>query len=190
MEGNTIPLYDRVKNQIYEDFQRLKRQQTILMTVRSKRKKVLALKEFRRNEVHIEITNLVIPKIGDWMDRIKEMAKWIKDTLGRETPFHLLRFHPDYKMTTTPATTVEDLEKAYMNARNVGLHYVYIGNVPGHPSENTYCPNCNELLVKRYSFEITRWNMTKDMRCPVCAHHIPIKGELHSRGAPFPYPLF
>jgi pyruvate formate lyase activating enzyme len=149
-----------------------------------------ALKELKRNNVHIEITNLVVPKIGDSMDKIKQMAKWIKDTLGRDTPFHLLRFHPDYKMTTTPATTVEEMERVYMTARNAGLHYVYLGNVPGHPAENTYCPNCNELLIKRYSFEITRWNLTKDMRCPVCAHQIPIKGKLHASGGSFPYALF
>lgn len=148
------------------------------------------LKEFRRNGVHIEITNLVVPKIGDSMDRIKEMATWIKETLGRDTPFHLLRFHPDYKMTTTPATTVEDMEKLYMTARNAGLNYVYMGNVPGHPAENTYCPACNELLIKRYSFEITKWNLTKDMRCPVCGHRIPIKGKLHPTGSRFPYALF
>jgi pyruvate formate lyase activating enzyme len=149
-----------------------------------------SLKELRRNGVHIEITNLVVPKIGDSMDRIKEMATWIKDVLGGDTPFHLLRFHPDYKMTTTPATTVEDMEKAYMTARNAGLSYVYIGNVPGHPAENTYCPSCNELLIKRYSFEITKWNLTKDMRCPVCGRGIPIKGKLHPTGSRFPYALF
>jgi pyruvate formate lyase activating enzyme len=150
----------------------------------------VALKELQRKKIHVEITNLVIPKIGDSMNRIKEMATWIKDTIGRDTPFHLLRFHPDYKMTTTPSTNVETMEKAYMTARNAGLHYVYIGNVPGHPAENTYCPNCNELIIKRYNFEIIRWNLTKDLRCPVCAHHIPIKGKLHPSGAPFPYALF
>jgi pyruvate formate lyase activating enzyme len=149
-----------------------------------------ALKELKSNGVHIEITNLVVPKIGDSMDKIKKMAKWIKDNIGQDTPFHLLRFHPDYKMTTTPATTVEEMERAYMTARNAGLHYVYLGNVPGHPSENTYCPKCNELLIKRYSFEITQWNLTKDMRCPVCSNPIPIKGTLHQSGGSFPYALF
>lgn len=149
-----------------------------------------ALKEFRRNAVHIEITNLVIPKIGDSMERIKEMAIWIKETLGKDTPFHLLRFHPDYKMTTTQGTTVEIMEKAYMTARNVGLNYVYVGNLPGHPAENTFCPQCNELLIKRHSYEITRWNLTKDKRCPVCNHPIPIIGNLHQTGKRFPYALF
>jgi len=149
-----------------------------------------ALKEFRRNGVHIEITNLVVPKIGDSSDRIKEMATWIKEILGKDTPFHLLRFHPDYKMTTNQGTSVEIMEKAYMTARNAGLNYVYIGNIPGHPAENTYCPKCNELLIKRHSFEITRWNITKDKRCSVCNNKIPIVGDLHQTGARFPYALF
>ncbi len=71
-----------------------------------------ALKELRSNGVHVEITNLIVPKIGDSMDRIKEMANWIKNYLGKDTPFHLLRFHPDYKMTTIPATSSESLRES------------------------------------------------------------------------------
>jgi pyruvate formate lyase activating enzyme len=149
-----------------------------------------ALKELKLHGVHIEITNLVIPKIGDSMDKIKEMAIWIKDYLGRDTPFHLLRFHPDYKMTTTPATPIETLEKAYMTCKNVGLNYPYIGNVSGHPAENTYCPNCDEPIIKRYSFEITQWKLTPDMKCLVCGQYIPIKGKLHQVSSKFPYALF
>lgn len=149
-----------------------------------------ALKELKLNSVHIEITNLVIPKIGDSMERIKEMAIWIKNYLGKDTPFHLLRFHPDYKMTTTPATSPELLEKAYMTAKNEGLNYVYVGNLPGHPAENTYCPNCGEAVIKRCSIEITKWNLTKDMHCPVCGEAIPIKGRLYPTGSRYPYALF
>jgi pyruvate formate lyase activating enzyme len=149
-----------------------------------------SLKELKRNGIHIEITNLVVPKMGDSLERIREMATWIKDVLGRDTPFHLLRFHPDYKMTTIPATSIETMEKAYMTAKEAGLPYTYMGNVPGHPAESTYCPNCNEPVIKRHSFEITKWNLTKDMRCPVCGTNIPIKGRLHPSGASFPYALF
>jgi pyruvate formate lyase activating enzyme len=149
-----------------------------------------SLKELKINGVHIEITNLVVPKIGDSMERIKEMAIWIKNYLGKDTPFHLLRFHPDYKMTTIPATRVEDMERAYMTAKNEGLSYVYLGNVPGHPAENTYCPNCNEAIIKRYSFEITQWKLTSDMRCPVCGQQIPIKGKVYQSNLRFPYSLF
>jgi pyruvate formate lyase activating enzyme len=149
-----------------------------------------ALKEMRRNEIHVEITNLVVPKIGDSIDKIRELAVWIRDNLGKDTPFHLLRFHPDYQLTTAVATPIETLEKAYAVAKSGGLNYVYIGNVPRHPSENTYCPNCNELLIKRFSFEITKWSLTRDMRCPVCGQQIPIRGKLHASGYAYPSPLF
>jgi len=148
------------------------------------------LREIRRNDIHIEITNLVVPRIGDSIERIAELATWIGNNLGRDTPLHLLRFHPDYQLTTIQSTPIEALEKAYAAAKNAGLNYVYIGNVPGHPCENAYCPNCNELLIKRFSFEITRWNLTKDMRCPVCGREVPIKGRLHASGHSYPYALF
>jgi len=149
-----------------------------------------ALAEMRRNGVHIEITNLIVPRIGDSLERIRELAAWIRSALGKDTPFHLLRFHPDYQMTTIQATPMETLEKAYIAAKDAGLSYVYIGNVPGHPCENTYCPNCNEMLIKRYGFEITKWSLTKNMQCPVCGHTIPIKGNLHPSGHSYPNALF
>jgi len=149
-----------------------------------------SLKEMKKNDIHIEITNLVVPKTGDSIERIKELAAWIRDALGKDTPFHLLRFHPDYQLTTIPSTPIKTLEKAYAAVKEAGLNYVYMGNVPGHPYENTYCPNCNELLIKRFSFEITKWNLTKDMRCPTCGQEIPIKGKLHSSGYAYPYALF
>lgn len=149
-----------------------------------------ALKEFKLHGVHIELTNLVIPKIGDDLHRIEEMATWVNNYLGSDTPFHLLRFHPDYKMTTTPSTPVETLEQAYLTSKNAGLNYVYIGNFPGHPAENTYCPICDEAVIKRYSFEVTQWNLTKNMECPVCGHKIPIKGKYHPGNTTFPFALF
>jgi|YelNatPaOPRAMG01_1025707.scaffolds.fasta_scaffold00430_18 pyruvate formate lyase activating enzyme len=148
------------------------------------------LKEMKRQGIHIEITNLVVPKIGDSIDQIVKLATWVKETLGEDTPFHLLRFHPDYKLTDISSTPIQTLEKAYAAAKSVGLNFVYIGNVPGHPAENTYCPSCNELLIKRFSFEIVKWNLTKDMRCPVCGREIPIKGKLHPSGYAYPYALF
>ena len=149
-----------------------------------------SLKEMKRNDIHVEITNLVVPKTGDSIERIKELAAWIKNALGKDTPFHLLRFHPDYQLTTIPSTPIKTLEKAYAAVKEAGLNYVYMGNVPGHPHENTYCPNCNELLIKRFSFEITKWNLTKDMPCPACGQKIPIKGKLHTSGYAYPYALF
>jgi pyruvate formate lyase activating enzyme len=149
-----------------------------------------SLKELKLSNVHIEITNLVIPQIGDSMQKIKEMARWIKDYLGEDAPFHLLRFHPDYKMTTIPATSVEEMERAYMTAKSEELNYVYLGNVPGHPAENTYCPNCDEAVIRREGFEIAKWNLTSDMHCSICGQAIPIKGKYYKSNVRFPYSLF
>jgi len=148
-----------------------------------------ALVEMKKNGIHIEITNLVVPKIGDSMKQIGELAEWICENLGENTPFHLLRFHPNYNLTTIRSTEIKTLEDAYETARHAGLNYVYIGNVPGHKYENTYCPRCGELLIGRYGFGITRWNLTEDMRCPKCGEKIPIKGKFHREGLSFPISL-
>jgi pyruvate formate lyase activating enzyme len=102
----------------------------------------------------------------------------------------MLRFHPDYKMTTIPAPTVKEMETAILIAKNQGLRYVYVGNLPGHAAENTYCPNCDTAVIRRSSFEITQWNLTEDNKCPVCGQQIPIKGKYYQNEQRFPYALF
>jgi pyruvate formate lyase activating enzyme len=146
-----------------------------------------SLKEMRKQGVHVEITNLVIPKIGDSIERIRELALWIKNNLGEDTPFHLLRFHPEYRLSEIPSTSIKTLEQACETAREIGLNYVYVGNVPGHRYENTYCPNCKALVIKRFSFEIVKWHLTKDMKCPECGRAIAIKGQFHPSGLAYPY---
>ena len=71
-----------------------------------------SLKEMKKKDIHIEITNLVIPNLGESMERLSELADWIRDVLGKDTPFHLLRFHPDYQLTTIPSTSIKALEEA------------------------------------------------------------------------------
>ena len=137
------------------------------------------LKEFKLTDVHIEITNLVIPKVGDSMRQIRFLAKWINDYLGPNTPFHLLRFHPDYKMNTLPVTSIEDMENAYLVAKSEGLLFTYLGNMSGHVAENTYCPACSESVISRNSFEIIKWDITTDMCCKFCGNHLPIKGKYY-----------
>ena len=147
-----------------------------------------SLMEMKRNEIHIEVTNLIVPKIGDSVDRLETLAKWVYENLGRDTPFHLLRFHPDYQMTTQSATTLKALEEAHNIVHGkVGLNYVYIGNAPGHSLENTYCPNCRELLIKRFSFEIVNWRLTEDLRCPSCGRNIAIHGKFYPGGVSYPH---
>ena len=147
------------------------------------------LKTLVKHGVHVEVTNLVVPKVGDSMENIRELASWIRDNLGKDTPLHLLRFHPSYMLTEVPSTPLATLEKAYEKAKDEGLNYVYLGNVPGHKYENTYCPNCGELLIKRFSFDVTKWRLNKDMRCPSCGYKIAIKGEFHQGGFMYPYSL-
>ncbi|MEM2936175.1 MAG: AmmeMemoRadiSam system radical SAM enzyme, partial [Candidatus Bathyarchaeia archaeon] len=103
--------------------------------------------------------------------------------------FHLLRFHPNYELTDIPSTPVGTLEEAWKRAREAELNYVYLGNLPGHRYEDTTCPNCNALLIKRFSFEILRWRLTQDLRCPECGQSIAIKGRFHASGFSHPYTL-
>ena len=148
-----------------------------------------SLREMKKQGIHVEITNLVVPRIGDSMDRIRGLAGWVRDELGVDTPFHLLRFHPNYQAMDIPSTPLRTLEEACDVAKEAGLRYVYMGNVPGHRYENTYCPGCGELLVKRFSFDVVKWHLTKDMRCPECGEKIAIKGEFHPGGYSYPYTI-
>ena len=135
---------------------------------------LLALKE---KHVHIEITNLVVPKEGDSLEDLKVLIRWIVENLGLEVPLHILRFFPNYMMSDVPPTPVETIEKSIKLAKELGLRYVYAGNLPGHESENTYCPSCGTPLIERNGFFINKVNLTKDSRCPNCGEKIPIVGQ-------------
>ncbi|MFH0896688.1 MAG: AmmeMemoRadiSam system radical SAM enzyme [Candidatus Bathyarchaeota archaeon] len=137
------------------------------------------LKAMKKHGIHIEITNLVIPKYGDSESLIRELARWIKSNLGEDTPMHLLRFYPNFDLEDLPATPIETVEKAKKIVMEVGLRYVYAGNIPGNKGENTYCPKCNELLISRYGFSIGEWKIRDDMTCPVCGTEIAIAGKFH-----------
>jgi len=136
---------------------------------------LLGLRDAR---VHIEITNLIVPTIGDDLKEAKKLSRWIYDNLGPDTPTHFLRFHPDFKLSHLPWTPVETLERHHEVAKAEGLKYVYVGNAPGHPFENTYCAGCNNVVVKRYGFDIIDWYLDKNNNCSYCGEHIPIVGTL------------
>ena len=132
-----------------------------------------------KTKIHVEITDLIVPKVGDNLEYARKLSKFIYDEFGPEMPIHFLRFHPDYKMMDYESTPVKTLEKHYEIARGEGLKYVYLGNVPGHPWENTYCSECNQIVVKRFGFDIQGWNMDKNNKCKFCGNQIPIVGPLH-----------
>lgn len=134
------------------------------------------LREMKRLGIHIEVTNLVVTKYGDSMDALRNLARWVVINLGPDVPFHILRFHPEYKLTDVPSTPLKTLEDAWRVAKDEGLYYPYLGNVPGHKYENTYCPRCGTVVVGRFGFEITRWGLRPGNTCPQCNYSIAIKG--------------
>jgi len=131
-----------------------------------------ALLIYRKRGVWLEITNLIVPTLNDDMATIKKMCIWIKENLGKETPLHFSRFWPMYKLKNLYPTPLETLLKAKETAKEVGLDYVYIGNVRHSSSNNTYCPRCNKLLIERSGYMIIQNNITKS-KCKFCAKDIP-----------------
>ena len=123
--------------------------------------------------VWLEITNLVVPSWTDDFDMIKRMSDWLCSNGFSESPLHFDRFIPLYKLTQLPVTPVSTLEKARDIALHAGVKFVYIGNVPGHPAENTYCPKCGAMIVERRGFTILS-NHIVNNRCEFC--HEPIPG--------------
>jgi len=131
-----------------------------------------------KHGTHVEVTDLIVPKVGESVEATRMLARWVRETLGPSTPFHLLRFHPDYHMMEFPETPVATLERLHAVAKSEGLEYVYLGNVWGHPLEHTYCPKCGVVAVRRYGFTIQDWNLDAKNRCRACGHPIPIVGRL------------
>ena len=127
----------------------------------------LAVKE----GVVVELTNLVIPTLNDKDDDINKLCKWIYNNVGPDVPLHFSRFYPMYKLKNLPLTPKSTLVRAREIAISNGLHYVYIGNVPDNPGENTYCPKCGEFLIGRIGYYVTD-NKVKKGKCPQCGNHI------------------
>jgi pyruvate formate lyase activating enzyme len=120
--------------------------------------------------VWIDITTLVIPGLNDSEGELKDIAGFIKG-VGVEIPWHVTAFYPTYKMLDRPRTSIRTLRRAREIGREAGLRYVYTGNIPGDPGENTYCYACDELLIERTGFTIRR-NHIKDGGCHKCGAQI------------------
>lgn len=133
--------------------------------------------ESKKLGTHTEVVTLLIPGVNDSDDQIREVSKRHLEAAGPEAPLHFTRFHPNYKMTNRPSTPVSTLERAHRIAKNEGAHYVYIGNVPGHKLENTYCHSCGTLLIQRYGFAVAKYAISDDGRCPECTETVPVVGR-------------
>lgn len=124
------------------------------------------LRLLKKNKVWIEVTTLLIPEKNDNKKKLAELAQFIKDELGPETPWHISRFYPAHQMDNVLPTTVESIHKAYEIGKKAGLKYVYAGNIPGDNKENTFCAKCGALNIKRTGYEIAR--LDKDGKCFKC----------------------
>jgi pyruvate formate lyase activating enzyme len=136
-------------------------------------KSLLTMKE---KGIFVEITNLIVPEIGDHEKDTRNMAKWIVDNLGEKTPLHITAFSPMYKLTNLPRTSSPILEKHIRICKEEGLVFVYSGNIPGHDHENTYCPKCGYKVVERYSVYLSKNNLSELGKCPKCDEDLNIKG--------------
>jgi len=115
-----------------------------------------ALVTMRKLGMWTEIVYLVVPTLNDTDEQFKGVARWVRSDLGLDVPVHFTRFHPEYLLKNLPPTPLETLERAKAIADAEGLHYVYVGNVPGHPGESTYCPKCRRIVVERVDAAVRR----------------------------------
>jgi len=129
------------------------------------------LKVLKEEGIWLEIVTLVIPTKNDSEKMIKEMSTWIKNNLGENVPLSFSRFYPMHRLKNLPPTPIKTLERARSIAIKSGLKYVYIGNVPGHSGEDTYCPKCGKKLIDRYGYKILENNI-KNGKCKFCNEEI------------------
>jgi len=119
---------------------------------------------------HVEIVTNIIPNWNDKEDMLTEMAKWLFDNLGPEVPWHLTAYYPSFKMEET-ATPAETLEKAKEIGHTVGLKHIFIGNVPGHPAQDSFCPSCKEKIIERKG-NVVRSKKVIDGKCEICGYKL------------------
>ncbi len=131
-----------------------------------------ALVTMKKQGVWIELTNLVVPTWNDSDKDIRDLCKWIVDALGPDTPLHFSRFWPMHQLKNLPPTPVTTLNRAWEIAKQQGINYAYVGNVPGHQGNSTFCPKDKKLLVKRIGYRILENNIV-DGKCKFCETKIP-----------------
>jgi pyruvate formate lyase activating enzyme len=131
-----------------------------------------AIKIVAKSGIWLEIVYLVIPSLNDSIGEIRRMCQWVLEEIGPEVPVHFSRFHPMYLVKNLPPTPISTLERARRVALEEGLHYVYIGNVPGHKAESTFCPKCKRIVIKRVGYHIQNVELDGG-RCRFCNHPIP-----------------
>ncbi len=135
---------------------------------------LIKIKNYKKHKIWLEITTLIIPSLNDSPKELKEIANFIKQNLGPETPWHISRFSSQFswKLKNLPDTPEETLIKTYEIGKETGLNYVYIGNAPHLFLENTHCPKCKQKIIQRNGYQIKRFD--KNGHCPYCGEKIDL----------------
>jgi len=131
-----------------------------------------ALLDLAQSNIWYEIVYLVVPTLNDDFADIRRMCKWMLKELGKDVPVHFTRFGPRYLLKNLPPTPVSTLERAREIALEEGMNFVYVGNVPGHKGEHTYCPDCKQVVIERVGYRIIQMNL-KGGKCKFCGKVIP-----------------
>ncbi|HHX64668.1 MAG TPA: AmmeMemoRadiSam system radical SAM enzyme [Chloroflexi bacterium] len=130
-----------------------------------------SLKTLKARNVWLEVTTLIIPGLNDSEEELGDIARFIVTELGPDTPWHVSRFHPTYRMMDRPSTPVDTVSRAREIGLEAGLHYVYIGNVPGSGAEDTICPHCGHVVIHRAGYTVVRYDADGGT-CGRCGGHI------------------
>jgi pyruvate formate lyase activating enzyme len=137
----------------------------------------------KETDVWTEITTLLIPGKNDSDEELKAECKWIRENLGPEVPVHFTAFHPDWKMLDIPHTPASMLTRARHIAQLAGLNYVYTGNVHDEAGGSTYCPSCDQAVIRRDWYDIRGYALDDEGACRSCGTRIP--GRFQKFGKPF-----
>lgn len=127
-------------------------------------------------KMHLEVVTNVIPTWNDDENQLREIARWIKNSLGEDTPWHVSRFYPYLELSHLPPTPTSTLEKARQIGFDEGLNFVYLGNVPGHEGENTHCPNCKRLVIERAGYTLGCFEVVAG-KCKYCQRDLNLRGD-------------
>ncbi len=125
----------------------------------------------KQTNIWLEITTLLVPGENDSEDELKKLADFIVSDAGPDVPWHISRFHPQYKYLDSVPTSMSSMERAFEIGQSAGLHYIYLGNVPGAKFESTFCYNCGRMLIERIGYRIAVNNI-EDSKCPDCGTEI------------------
>jgi pyruvate formate lyase activating enzyme len=130
------------------------------------------IRQIAKSGIHLELVNLVVPTLNDSEKMLEGLVNWILGEIGPDVPIHFTRFHPDYQLLNLPETPVATLDRFRNYAMSKGIRFAYVGNVPNHPGNHTYCPQCGKAVIKRNSVILDELNMTRG-NCKFCGKSIP-----------------